>query len=41
MLSFAVLSVLSLAATQAAAHGGVLSYSWGGDWYWGWKPYNR
>lgn len=37
--TFAVLA--STAATQVAAHGGVLSYSWGADWYWGWRPYNR
>ncbi|KAF9446924.1 carbohydrate-binding module family 1 protein, partial [Macrolepiota fuliginosa MF-IS2] len=31
---------LALGAAQVQAHGGVLSYSWGGNWYSGWKPYN-
>ncbi|KAF8908522.1 glycosyl hydrolase family 61-domain-containing protein [Gymnopilus junonius] len=31
---------LALCAERAAAHGGVLSYSWSGNWYWGWQPYN-
>ncbi|KAJ3576057.1 hypothetical protein NP233_g688 [Leucocoprinus birnbaumii] len=31
---------LALFATRALAHGGVLSYSWDGQWYWGWQPYN-
>ncbi|PPQ76483.1 hypothetical protein CVT26_012515 [Gymnopilus dilepis] len=31
---------LALCAERAAAHGGVLSYSWSGQWYWGWQPYN-
>ncbi|EIM86349.1 cellulose-growth-specific protein [Stereum hirsutum FP-91666 SS1] len=41
MFSFVVL--LAAAATslpKALAHGGVLSYSWDGDWYWGWQPYD-
>jgi cellulase len=27
-------------ASPALAHGGVLSYSWGGQWYKGFTPYN-
>ena len=42
MLSFTSLSVLaSVAVSQVAAHGGVLSYSWTNTWYWGWEPYDR
>ncbi|PPQ78275.1 hypothetical protein CVT25_011734 [Psilocybe cyanescens] len=29
-----------LAAQSVAGHGGVLSYSWSGQWYNGWQPYN-
>ncbi|KAH9477564.1 Esterase/lipase/thioesterase [Psilocybe cubensis] len=31
---------IALAAQRVAAHGGVLSYSWSGQWYNGWQPYN-
>ncbi|KXN89080.1 Cellulose-growth-specific protein [Leucoagaricus sp. SymC.cos] len=31
---------LALFTTQVRAHGGVLSYSWKGQWYFGWNPYN-
>ena len=42
MFSLTTLAVVaSGAVTQVAAHGGVLSYSWAGQWYWGWQPYNR
>ncbi|KAH8115370.1 glycosyl hydrolase family 61-domain-containing protein [Phellopilus nigrolimitatus] len=41
MISFSSLAVLSsIAVSQVAAHGGVLSYSWAGEWYWGWEPYD-
>ncbi|THH08042.1 hypothetical protein EW145_g2971 [Phellinidium pouzarii] len=41
MLTFASFAVLSATAvTQVAAHGGVLSYAWSGQWYFGWQPYN-
>jgi len=37
----AVASILAFAAIPTAmAHGGVLAYSWGGQWYQGWAPYN-
>ncbi|KDR72743.1 hypothetical protein GALMADRAFT_270683 [Galerina marginata CBS 339.88] len=39
MFGLATLAV-ALCVQQAAAHGGVLSYSWSGQWYWGWQPYN-
>ncbi|TDL23027.1 cellulose-growth-specific protein [Rickenella mellea] len=40
---FAAASLIALSSvvvTQVAAHGGVLSYSIGGNWFWGWQPYN-
>ncbi|KAL5483152.1 CEL1 [Sanghuangporus weigelae] len=38
---FSTLALLSaVAVTQVAAHGGVLEYSWGENWYFGWAPYN-
>jgi hypothetical protein len=41
---FAMLATLFVAAAavlpSALAHGGVLSYSWSGQWYQGWAPYN-
>ncbi|KAI5120273.1 hypothetical protein M0805_005330 [Coniferiporia weirii] len=41
MLSLTSLAVLSVTAvSQVAAHGGVLSYAWSGQWYWGWQPYD-
>ncbi|KAI0633594.1 glycoside hydrolase family 61 protein [Trametes polyzona] len=40
MLASAVLTTLALAAGQAAAHGGVLSYQINGQTYQGFKPYN-
>ncbi|KAI0066912.1 cellulose-growth-specific protein [Artomyces pyxidatus] len=41
MLSLATLLIATSAVLPTAfAHGGVLSYSWGGQWYWGWQPYN-
>ncbi|KAF8992934.1 glycosyl hydrolase family 61-domain-containing protein [Cyathus striatus] len=39
MIGLVAFSAL-LAAQQVAAHGGVLSYSFGGNWYFGWQPYN-
>lgn len=42
MFSLTTLAVVaSSAVTQVVAHGGVLSYSWDNQWYWGWQPYNR
>ena len=38
-----MISLISLALAAlplARAHGGVLSYAWSGQWYWGWQPYN-
>ncbi|PSS03715.1 hypothetical protein PHLCEN_2v3969 [Hermanssonia centrifuga] len=41
MFAFAALLALASSALPAAlAHGGVLSYSNGGNWYEGWSPYN-
>lgn len=41
MLQLVSTTLLALAAAkQAAAHGGVLAYSWGGQWYQGFVPYN-
>jgi len=40
MLGLASLATLAFIAQQAAAHGGVLSYSIGGQWYKGFVPYN-
>ncbi|KAI0320037.1 glycosyl hydrolase family 61-domain-containing protein [Amylostereum chailletii] len=41
MLAFVPLLTLATAALpRALAHGGVLSYSNAGSWYWGWAPYN-
>lgn len=40
---FAAAALFTLAAsfaTRVAAHGGVLSYSNAGTWYWGWQPYD-
>jgi len=34
------LTALALFAGSAAAHGGVIGYSWGGNWYTGFKAYN-
>jgi cellulase len=34
------LVILAAALPQVLAHGGVLSYSNGGNWYNGWSPYN-
>jgi len=31
---------LTLFISKVQAHGGVLSYSWDGQWYDGWHPYN-
>ncbi|KIJ50872.1 carbohydrate-binding module family 1 protein [Sphaerobolus stellatus SS14] len=39
LTSFAVIAILSQ-VSQVAAHGGVLSYSWSGQTYQGWSPYN-
>jgi len=33
-------AVASATLPQVLAHGGVLSYSNAGNWYWGWSPYN-
>ncbi|KAF4616320.1 hypothetical protein D9613_008379 [Agrocybe pediades] len=33
-------ALLAFAVQRAAAHGGVLAYSFGGQWYQGWAPYN-
>ncbi|EJD08026.1 uncharacterized protein FOMMEDRAFT_38849, partial [Fomitiporia mediterranea MF3/22] len=33
-------TLAAIAVTQVAAHGGVLEYSWDGQWYFGWQPYN-
>lgn len=42
MFSLSALTLLSaIAVTKVAAHGGVLEYSWDGQWYFGWQPYNR
>ncbi|KAF7981369.1 hypothetical protein HWV62_33841 [Athelia sp. TMB] len=38
MLKYLALS--AVLAGKALAHGGVLSYSNAGNWYWGWQPYN-
>ena len=35
-----IASLITLFAPSVLAHGGVLSYSNGGNWYWGWKPYD-
>ena len=41
MISFAPLFAIAFASLpRILAHGGVLSYSNAGTWYWGWKPYN-
>ncbi|KAG8953216.1 hypothetical protein FRC04_002626 [Tulasnella sp. 424] len=40
MFKLSTAAVTLAAACQVLAHGGVLSYSWGGQWYWGFKPYN-
>ncbi|KAI0051564.1 carbohydrate-binding module family 1 protein [Auriscalpium vulgare] len=41
MLTFVtLLAAASATVPTALAHGGVLSYSWSGQWYWGWQPYN-
>ncbi|KAJ8508424.1 hypothetical protein ONZ45_g9305 [Pleurotus djamor] len=40
MLRLAALSAVLSLIPQALAHGGVLSYSIGGQWYPGWQPYN-
>ncbi|KZP11849.1 carbohydrate-binding module family 1 protein [Athelia psychrophila] len=34
------LALAAALASQALAHGGVLSYSNAGNWYWGWNPYD-
>ncbi|KAG6830478.1 Esterase/lipase/thioesterase [Tricholoma furcatifolium] len=34
------LAALALAIPTVLAHGGVLSYSNAGNWYWGWLPYD-
>jgi len=31
---------LTLFVSKVQAHGGVLAYSWSGQWYDGWHPYN-
>ncbi|KAI0266449.1 cellulose-growth-specific protein [Gloeopeniophorella convolvens] len=36
----ALLALASSALPSVLAHGGVLSYSWSGQWYWGWQPYD-
>ncbi|KAJ3483445.1 hypothetical protein NLI96_g6306 [Meripilus lineatus] len=41
MLGFVSLATLAAALLpEALAHGGVLSYSNAGTWYWGWRPYD-
>lgn len=40
MFKLSAAAVTLAAAGHVLAHGGVLSYSWGGQWYWGFKPYN-
>ncbi|KAI0341425.1 hypothetical protein BDW22DRAFT_1408071 [Trametopsis cervina] len=40
MFAVTALLALSSAIPSALAHGGVLSYSWSGQWYNGWQPYN-
>ncbi|KAJ3493757.1 hypothetical protein NLJ89_g10946 [Agrocybe chaxingu] len=40
MLAIASLAALALSVQQVAAHGGVLYYSNGGNWYKGFTPYN-
>lgn len=38
MFAFATLvAFASVALPRVVAHGGVLSYSFGGQWYWGWQ----
>ena len=40
-MSLAGLVALALTALPSVfAHGGVLSYSNAGTWYWGWQPYD-
>jgi len=41
LTSVAVIALAGLSqVAEVAGHGGVLSYSWSGQWYWGWSPYN-
>jgi len=40
MLGLASLATIAIAAQLAAAHGGVISYTIGGQWYKGFEPYN-
>lgn len=40
MFKLSTVAISLSAVSQVLAHGGVLSYSWGGQWYWGFKPYN-
>ncbi|KAG6831282.1 Esterase/lipase/thioesterase [Tephrocybe sp. NHM501043] len=35
-----VAALIALSLPSVLAHGGVLSYSNAGNWYWGWSPYN-
>ncbi|KAG8990847.1 hypothetical protein FRB90_001597 [Tulasnella sp. 427] len=40
MFKLSSAAITLTAASQVLAHGGVLSYSWSGQWFWGFKPYN-
>ncbi|KZS96272.1 hypothetical protein SISNIDRAFT_547739 [Sistotremastrum niveocremeum HHB9708] len=40
MFSISSLVIAAACTAKVAAHGGVLSYSNAGNWYWGWQPYN-
>ncbi|KAG9047123.1 Esterase/lipase/thioesterase, partial [Tulasnella sp. UAMH 9824] len=40
MFKLSAAAVTLATAGHVLAHGGVLSYSWGGQWYQGFKPYN-
>ncbi|GJE99435.1 glycoside hydrolase family 61 protein [Phanerochaete sordida] len=40
MFALSLLALVSTALPSVIAHGGVLSYSNGGNWYQGWAPYN-
>lgn len=37
---YQLVSVLALGIPSVLAHGGVLAYANGGQWYNGWQPYN-
>ncbi|KZS96273.1 cellulose-growth-specific protein, partial [Sistotremastrum niveocremeum HHB9708] len=40
MFSVTALVLVATGISSVAAHGGVLSYSNAGNWYWGWAPYD-